>query len=104
MTLNEYKDITKTICQSKGWDRVPVSTVWLLLTEEIGELASAIRQYQRTYRKTGLKKEKGIDVKMEMGDVFSYLFQLASMLNVDLDDMWIKHQQKVQFRNYSSIL
>ena len=103
MCLNEYKDITKMICKNKGWDKVPVSTIWLLFTEEIGELASAIRQYQRTYRKTGLKKEKGIDVKMEMGDVFSYLFQLASMLNVDLDDMWLKHQQKVQLRNYNIV-
>jgi NTP pyrophosphatase (non-canonical NTP hydrolase) len=78
-----------------------VSTVWLLLTEEIGELASAIRQYQRTYRKQNLKKERGTDVQMEMGDVFSYLFQLAAMLDVDLDEMWYKHQQKVSQRNYN---
>jgi hypothetical protein len=89
------------MCKHKGWDKVPVSTVWLLLTEEIGELASAIRQYTRTYKKSGLKKEKGIDIQMEMGDVFSYLFQLASMLNVDLDEMWSKHQEKVKFRNYN---
>jgi NTP pyrophosphatase (non-canonical NTP hydrolase) len=77
-----------------------VSTVWLLLTEEIGELASAIRQYTRTYKKIGLKKDKGIDIQMEMGDVFSYLFQLASMLDIDLDEMWEKHQQKIQFKMY----
>jgi hypothetical protein len=35
-----------------------------------------------------------------MGDVFSYLFQLAYMLNVDLDDMWLKHREKVQSRKY----
>lgn len=103
MYLNEYRDTTQIICKSKGWDKVPVSTVWLLLTEEIGELASAIRQYQHVYKKKGLKKEKGIDVKMEMGDVFSYLFQLAYMLNIDLDDMWIRHQEKVKYRNYNII-
>ncbi len=37
---------------------------------------------------------------MEMGDVFSYLFQLASMLNVDLDDMWFKHQSKIVEKQY----
>lgn len=100
MYLNRYRDTTKMLCHQKGWDKAHVSTVWLLLTEEIGELASAIRQYQRTFKKTGLKKERGTDVQMEMGDVFSYLFQLASMLDVDLDDMWTKHQQKVQQRNY----
>lgn len=100
-TLNLYRDTTHALCRDKGWDRAPVNTVWLLLTEEIGELASAIRQYTRTFKKSGLKKERGIDIQMEMGDVFSYLFQLASMLNVDLDEMWEKHQEKVQLRNYN---
>lgn len=45
------------------------------------------------------EKERGIDVMMEMGDVFSYLFQLAHMLNVDLDAMWIAHGQKMQHKN-----
>lgn len=81
-----------------------MSTVWLLFTEEIGELASAIRQYQRHFRKTGLKKDRGTDVSTEMGDVFSYLFQLAHMLNIDLDEMWEKHKVKVQERRYAAFL
>lgn len=100
--MNSFKETTASICRQKGWDRVPIETVWLLLTEEVGELASAIRQYKRTYKKTGLKKDRGTDVKAEMGDVFSYLFQIAHMLNVDLDDMWQCHQKKVLQRNYIS--
>lgn len=98
--MNCYRDETFDLCRSKGWDKAPVSAVWLLFTEEVGELASAIRQYQRHFRKTGLKKDRGTDITTEMGDVFSYLFQLAYMLNVDLDEMWLKHRQKVQTRNY----
>lgn len=98
--MNVFKEDTHKLCIQKGWDRVPVQTVWLLLIEEIGELASAIRQYSKIYKKTGLKKERGTDVKMEMGDVFSYLFQIAFMLDIDLDDMWKRHQQKVFERNY----
>ena len=101
MNLNEYKTCTQAMCRNKGWDSAPVSAVWRWLTEEMGELASAIRQYTRTYRKTGLKKDRGIDIQMEMGDVFSYLFQLASMLDIDLDEMWVKHQEKIQFKMYS---
>jgi NTP pyrophosphatase (non-canonical NTP hydrolase) len=37
---------------------------------------------------------------MEMGDVFSYLFQLAHMLNVDLDQMWELHRQKIKTKTY----
>jgi NTP pyrophosphatase (non-canonical NTP hydrolase) len=72
----------------------------MLLNEEMGELASSIRQNQRIYKKTGLKKDRGTDVAMEMGDVFSYLFQLAHMLNVDLDEMWELHRQKIKTKVY----
>jgi NTP pyrophosphatase (non-canonical NTP hydrolase) len=39
-------------------------------------------------------------VTQEMGDVFSYLFQLAGMLNIDLDHMWTLHREKVQGKIY----
>ena len=101
-SLNIYKNYTNHICKAKGWDKANVNTVWLLFTEEVGELASAIRQYNRTFMKTDLKKKKGTDIQMEMGDVFSYLFQLAFMLNVDLDEMWNQHLSKIIERNYVS--
>jgi NTP pyrophosphatase (non-canonical NTP hydrolase) len=47
-----------------------------------------------------LRKDRGTDVVMEMGDVFSYLFQLAYMLNIDMDEMWELHRQKVQTKFY----
>jgi|TARA_R110000803_G_scaffold56253_7_gene113522 NTP pyrophosphatase (non-canonical NTP hydrolase) len=101
MSLNYYKTETEKVCKQKGWDRANVDTVWLLLTEEFGELASAIRQYKRTFKKMNLKKERGTDVMMEMGDVFSYLFQLAHMLNVDLDQMWCEHRTKMKSKKYN---
>ena len=100
MCLNDYRDFTRDLCVTKGWNSVPVNTVWLLLTEEVGELASAIRQHQRNFKKSNLKKIKGTDIQMEMGDVFSYLFQLASMLDIDMDEMWEKHRVKVAHRKY----
>lgn len=100
MNLNAYRDTTKEMCQLKGWDKVPVNNVWLLFTEEVGELASAIRQYNKIYKKMGLKKTRGTDIQMEMGDVFSYLFQLAAMLEIDLDEMWKNHQSKFLDKKY----
>lgn len=101
-TMNKCKFDTEELCKVKGWDKASVSTVWLLFTEEVGELASAIRQHQKNYKKSGLRKDRGIDITMEMGDVFSYLFQLASMLNIDLDEMWHKHTEKVRTKMYIS--
>ena len=101
MSLNSYKAETEIICKQKGWTNATIDTVWLLLTEEIGELASAIRQYKKMYKKTGLKKERDTDVMMEMGDVFSYLFQLSYMLDVDLDKMWVEHGKKMKYKKYN---
>ena len=100
--MNKFRDETAEMCRTKGWDKAPVSIVWMLLNEELGELASSIRQNQRIYRKTGLKKDRGTDIVMEMGDVFSYLFHLAAMLNVDLDVMWSLHREKVAHKVYKS--
>jgi NTP pyrophosphatase (non-canonical NTP hydrolase) len=86
------------ICKQKGWDKAPINKVWLLFTEEIGELASAIRQSQGMYRKVGKSTE---DVASEMGDVFSYLFQIAYMMNVDLDNMWEIHKRKMVTKIYA---
>ena len=56
---------------------------------------------KKMYKKTNLKKDRGTDVMMEMGDVFSYLFQLADMLNVDLDMMWETHRFKMKDKKYN---
>jgi len=76
--------------------------VWLLFMEEIGELASAIRHHTKHFRKSNIKKGNGIDVVMEMGDVFNYLFQIAGILDIDLEDMWAKHMQKANRKTYSN--
>jgi NTP pyrophosphatase (non-canonical NTP hydrolase) len=97
--MNSYKWETHDLCVAKGWDKAPIDKVWLLFTEEIGELASAIRQNQKLYQKNSRKKW---DVVTELGDVFSYLFQIADILEVDLDQMWQVHRQKNRNRNYSA--
>ncbi len=99
MSLNIYRDRTHEMCVSKGWDKAPVHTVWLLLTEEIGELAAAIRQQSKGFKKPSRHRRQA-GVEMEMGDVFSYLFQLAYMLDIDLDVMWAMHQNKLLKRKY----
>jgi NTP pyrophosphatase (non-canonical NTP hydrolase) len=98
--MNTIRDENIQICRQRGWDRAPIHKVWLLFTEEIGELASAIRQSQGIYRKVG-KGNHSTDVANEMGDVFSYLFQIAYMMNVDLDQMWEIHKQKMITKIYA---
>lgn len=98
--LNLYKHQTTELCIQKGWDKSDICLVWLLFMEEIGELASAIRHYKHKFMKRNIKKGNGIDVKAEMGDVFNYLFQIAGMLNIDLDEMWNEQMIKAHNKIY----
>ena len=59
MSLNYYKSETEKVCKSKGWDKVNVDTVWLLLTEEVGEVARIIsRRYGEQSEKESDKNKK----------------------------------------------
>lgn len=80
MSLNKYKDITKSICVKKKWDQVEVQHLWMFLMEEIGELAAAIRRTNHQF-----EDKKKVSIESEIMDVLSYLFQLAYMYDVDLD-------------------
>ena len=93
--LNDYKSKVMNMCKYKGWDTCSIEKVWLLLTEEIGELAGSIRRNNNHF-----KDRKKIKVEDELGDVFSYLFQLAGILDIDLNQMWISNQNKSLKKKY----
>ena len=97
MSLNYYKYLTNDLCVKKKWNHSTIESIWMFFTEEVGELASAIRRVNGYYPDN--KKSK---IEDEMGDVFSYLFQLASMLDIDLDQMWINHQRKASRKRYKT--
>ena len=100
-SLNQYRDITMSLCHHKGWDSQDVQNVWMLFTEEVGELAGAIRQFRGPYKKKVPHiKTPIVHLRNEFGDVFSYLFQLAGMLDIDLDKMWYWHQYNMVYKQY----
>ena len=86
MTLNKYKEITMEVCKKKKWDNVPIENLWMYLIEEVGELASAIRR--NTNQFTDGKKT---NIQGEIMDVMSYLFQIADIFDIDLDEAFETH-------------
>ena len=93
--LNEYKNVTMEMCRYKGWDHCTVEKVWLLLIEEIGEIAGSIRRYNNLF-----KDRKKVKIEDELGDVFSYLFQIAGILDIDLNQMWNSNHNKSINKKY----
>ena len=67
----------------------------MLITEEVGELASAIRRTTNNFT-----DKKKVYIEGEIMDVMSYLFQLADRFHVDLDSAWKSH---VASKNYNRV-
>lgn len=98
--MNTYKEEVGQTCRSKGWNVISIDTLWLLFSEEIGELAKAIRNYKKIYSRPSSFERRKHELMLELGDVFSYLFQLGYMLNIDMDEMWALHRKKMISKNY----
>lgn len=69
------------VARRRGWDNESARDTMLLLTEEIGELARAVRRH------TGLSRDasyEDLDTAAELADVQLYLVHLANALGIDL--------------------
>ena len=91
VSLNDYKIMTREVCQKKGWDKVSVEYLWMFLIEEVGELASAIRRFKKQF-----PDRKKVNVEGEIMDVLSYLFQIADVFDIDLNSAFEKHKEHNQ--------
>jgi NTP pyrophosphatase (non-canonical NTP hydrolase) len=78
--LQKYMD---EICQERGWTKDSYAEKFLLFTEEVGELAKAIRKTQGLYQEKG--RQKPLELAEEFADVLSYLLDLANYFQIDLE-------------------
>lgn len=91
ITLTDLQKHLDETCKKNGWDKNSITEVFLLFTEEVGELAKAIR------KQTGFKGEKRPEttdnLREEFADVLNYLLELANRFEVDLAEVYFeKHK------------
>jgi len=82
-TLPELQQYMDEICQERGWTKDSYAEKFLLFTEEVGELAKAIRKTQGLYQEKA--SQKHLELEEEFADVLSYLLDLANYFQVDLE-------------------
>ena len=78
--LQRYMD---AVCQERGWTKDNNAEKFLLFTEEIGELAKAIRKTRGLYQEHARPNIHSLEE--EFADVLSYLLDLANAFGVDLE-------------------
>jgi len=82
-SLEQIQKYIQKVVIKRGFEKETTIDILLLMIEEFGELAKAIR------KKVGLKidsnkKEKYSEIEQELADVFIYVLDLANSCNIDL--------------------
>lgn len=83
-SLQEIQNYVKEIIKIRGFDNQNIEKTMLLLTEEIGELAKAIRKESTTMSIDKNKIQNYDTVESEVADVFIVLNTICNKLNIDL--------------------
>ena len=91
--LPYFQQYIKQLCLERGWDKNDPLEIFLLFSEEVGELAKAIRNRMKIYHEEG-KVLKENELEDEFADVFSYLLDLANHFNIDLETAFRKKEEK----------
>jgi NTP pyrophosphatase (non-canonical NTP hydrolase) len=90
-TLPDLQRYMDEVCKERGWTKDGYAEKFLLFTEEVGELAKAIRKTQGLYQERA--KQKHLELEEEFADVLSYLLDLANYFQVDLETAFRKKEQ-----------
>ena len=100
-SLSQIQDYINKVVEIRGFSNQPIQETVLLLLEEMGELAKAIR-------KTATKMSVDVDklqtydsVESEAADVFFVLLAVCNQLNVNLFEALKEKEQKNCERNWS---
>ena len=93
-TLNEIQNYIKEVIKIRGFSEQKVQDKMLLLLEETGELAKAIRKTIPETTVDNERIENYTDIEEEVADVFIVLVSICNRLNINLYDAIIKKEEK----------
>ncbi len=82
-TLNDLQKYLDEVCKERGWVKDTYAEKFLLFSEEVGELAKAMRKSVGLYDEKA--KPKNIELEEEFADVLSYLLDMANYFQIDLE-------------------
>ena len=100
-SLNQIQEYIKRVVELRGFASQPVQETMLLLLEETGELAKAIRKSE-TYMSVDVDKMENFEtVESEVADIFFVLMAVCNQTGVNLLNALIEKEKKNCKRNWS---
>ncbi|RMG22156.1 MAG: RS21-C6 protein [Bacteroidetes bacterium] len=101
-SLAELQKYMASVCRERGWDQTSELESFLLLMEEVGELAKAMRAARALLIEEGKPsgKDPKAELESEFADVLSYLLELANKFDIDLEEAFRKKERRNAQRNW----
>ena len=93
-SINEIQSYIKKVMEIRGFNKEKSSEKILLLIEEVGELAKAIRKNEN---KLGIDKTKEYNyssIESEIADVFIVLLSICDVLNINLFRAFLEKEKE----------
>lgn len=92
--LQEIQKYLTKVLEIRGFNHQSEKDKLILLVEEIGELAKAIRKSKTNIGIDYSKLQNYDTVESEVADVFIVLLSLCNLLNIDIYDAFISKERE----------
>ena len=93
-SINEIQSYIKEVMQIRGFNKEKSSDKILLLVEEVGELAKAIRKNENNLGIDKTKEYNYSSIESDIADVFIVLLSICDILNVDLLKAFLNKEEE----------
>ena len=80
--LKDYQDYLVRVVKIRGFENETITQLFMLFTEECGELAKALRKFDHI--KSDITS-KDLNLSHECADVFIYLLEICNYCGIDLE-------------------
>ena len=93
-SINEIQSYIKEVMQIRGFNKEKSSDKILLLVEEVGELAKAIRKNENNLGIDKTKEYNYSSIESEIADVFIVHLSICDILNIDLLKAFLNKEEE----------
>ena len=96
-TLKDYQEYIDLMVKERGFDKETISQIFMMLTEECGELAKAARKAADIHTDENSQK---FALEDEAADVFIYLLDICNYFKIDLETAFRQKEEKNSKRTW----
>lgn len=101
-TLGDLQAYIKALCAARGWDGNSHLEIFLLFSEEVGELARAIRDETQLQSNASPTANNKAALASEFADVLNYFLDLANYFEIDLEKAFRQKDEENRNRSWGN--